>query len=82
MPQRGLQDSAQGSNPGTDHPERCALIRRYLVAPCWKNTRVRRVGGAEGAPDRGLLKNLAKKRKLPPDLDRSKLGQFRGQLPP
>jgi hypothetical protein len=50
---QGLQDSAQSFNPGNPQNKRFALIRRYLVAPCWKNTRVRRVGGAEGARDAG-----------------------------
>ena len=38
---QGLQDSAQGFNPGKPHNKRFALklTRRYLVAPCWKNTR-------------------------------------------
>jgi hypothetical protein len=39
---KGLEDSAQGFNQvstlGTDHLKRRALTRRYLVAPCWKNT--------------------------------------------
>jgi hypothetical protein len=36
---QGLQDSAQSFNPGNPHNKRFALIRRYIVAPCWKNTR-------------------------------------------
>ncbi len=36
---QGLQNSAQGFNPGIVHQERRALTRRYLVAPCWENTR-------------------------------------------
>jgi hypothetical protein len=36
---QGLQNSAQGFNPGNPHNKRFALTRRYLVAPCWKNTR-------------------------------------------
>src|ERR1700694_413861 len=38
---QGLQDSAQGFNPGKPHNKWFALklTRRYLVAPCWKNTR-------------------------------------------
>ncbi|MEA3144892.1 MAG: hypothetical protein QOI53_304 [Verrucomicrobiota bacterium] len=36
---QGLQNSAQGFNPGNPQNKRFALTRRYLVAPCWKNTR-------------------------------------------
>jgi hypothetical protein len=36
---KGLQNSAQGFNPGIVDQERCALTRRYFVAPCRKNTR-------------------------------------------
>jgi hypothetical protein len=36
---QGLQDSAQGFNPGNPQNKRFALTRRYLVAPWWKNTR-------------------------------------------
>jgi hypothetical protein len=39
VPRRGYRTQPRVSTQGIVHQERRALTRRYLVAPCWKNTR-------------------------------------------
>ena len=55
---KGLQNSAQGFDPGNSQNKRFALTRRYLVAPCWKNTRSAGLEVLKGQQNPGLSHNL------------------------
>jgi hypothetical protein len=39
LPRRGYRTQLRVSTLGNPQNKRFALTRRYLVAPCWKNTR-------------------------------------------